>query len=76
MAGWWLQQALDIVTALLQDIQLEVNRAKTRLTTFDDGFAVLGVGFQGGKYRYEWPGQRVEAQDRSETSPLEIDGHW
>lgn len=74
-ARWERDQAMDIVSALLDDIRLEVNQTKTRLTTFDEGFTFLGVTFEGRKYRYDWYGKRVEAEDLGETFPLEIDGY-
>jgi group II intron reverse transcriptase/maturase len=74
-ARWERDQALDLISAMLAKIRLEVNQDKTRLTTFDEGFTFLGVAFEGRKYRYEWYGKQVEAEDLGETFPLEIDGY-
>lgn len=74
-ARWERDQALDMLGPILEKIHLEVNPAKTRLTTFDEGFTFLGVAFEGRKYRYQWYGKQVEAEDLGETFPLEIDGY-
>lgn len=74
-AKWERDQALGLVGSILAEIQLEMNQSKTRLTTFDEGFTFLGVTFEGSKYRYEWRGKRVEARDRGETFPMDLDGY-
>lgn len=66
---------MELVSSLLAGIRLEVNQSKTGLTSFDQGFTFLGVTFEGSKYRYEWRGRRVEAQDQGESFPLDLDGY-
>ncbi len=69
------QSALDAVRATLESIRLEINTDKTRLTSFEEGFAFLGVSFKGRKYSYLWRDKRVEADDLAESFPIEIDGY-
>jgi group II intron reverse transcriptase/maturase len=68
-------QALELLHPMLDNINLEVNPQKTQLTSFDQGFTFLGVAFEGDKYRYLWRGMRVEARDRGQSFPLDIDGY-
>lgn len=65
-------RALELVRSTLETIRLELHPTKTRPTNFDQGFTFLGVTFERGKYRYEWYGKHVEADDLGESFPLEI----
>lgn len=75
-ARWERDQALGFITAILDEIRLEVNPTKTRLTTFDEGFTFLGVAFEEHRYRYLWRDISVEARDQGQTFPLDLDGYW
>lgn len=66
-------RAAELVRNTLETLKLELHPTKTRLTSFDGGFTFLGVTFERGKYRYQWYGKRVEADDLGESFPLEID---
>jgi group II intron reverse transcriptase/maturase len=66
-------RALEVVNAALDTLRLELHPTKTLLTNFDQGFTFLGVSFERGKYRYQWYGKRVEADDLGESFPLEVD---
>jgi group II intron reverse transcriptase/maturase len=66
-------RAAELVRDTLATLKLELHPTKTRLTSFDGGFTFLGVTFERGKYRYEWYGKHVEADDLGESFPLEVD---
>ncbi|HWV34686.1 MAG TPA: reverse transcriptase/maturase family protein, partial [Thermomicrobiales bacterium] len=51
--------ALIAIQQVLGDIGLECHPRKTRITTFDEGFAFLGVEFKGTDYTYEVEGKRI-----------------
>jgi hypothetical protein len=42
------------------ELKLRCEPAKTRLTTFDEGFTFIGVWFQGDSYEYEYHNKRIE----------------
>ncbi len=67
--------ALDTARSSLQDLKLEINPVKTRLTGFDDGFTFLGVTFRHDKYWFNWHDKKVEGDDLGEGFPLEVDGY-
>lgn len=50
----------ELVARYLDDLQLSLEPAKTRITSFDEGFDFLGVHFQGDSYSYTWEDKRVE----------------
>ncbi|HEU0115086.1 MAG TPA: reverse transcriptase domain-containing protein [Thermomicrobiales bacterium] len=52
-------RALRTTEKVLGGLRLRLNRAKTRLTNFDDGFDFLGVRFEGTDYSYETEGKRI-----------------
>jgi CRISPR-associated protein Cas1 len=66
-------RAAELTCNALESLKLELHPTKTRLTSFDGGFTFLGVTFERGKYRYEWYGKHVEADDLGESFPLEVD---
>ena len=67
--------ALESAMAILKMLHLEMNTEKTRLVNFEEGFSFLGVAFKDRKYYYIWHDKTVEATDRGETFPLEVDGY-
>lgn len=58
------ERALRAAERVLSGLKLELNRTKTRVTSFNDGFRFLGVHFIGDTYRYEVEGRSfVVARD-------------
>ncbi|RMH34898.1 MAG: group II intron reverse transcriptase/maturase [Gammaproteobacteria bacterium] len=55
-----IEQAYQRVEQILNRLELHYEPAKTRLTTFEDGFTFVGVHFQNDSYEYVWKGKRVE----------------
>lgn len=55
-----IQRAYREVEAVLARLCLIYEPAKTRLTSFAQGFNFVGVWFQGDVYEYTWLGKRVE----------------
>lgn len=55
-----IRLAYRYVEKALARLKLVYEPAKTRLTTFEDGFTFVGVWFQGDSYEYEWEGKRIE----------------
>lgn len=53
------QRALRATEKLLRALRLELNPAKTQLTTFDRGFDFLGVWFMDDAYSYHVDEKRV-----------------
>jgi len=53
------QAAQEDVEAALAGLRLKLNPAKTRLTSFDEGFRFLGVEFQGDTYSYVHQNKRI-----------------
>ena len=54
------RRAYRLVDEKLAELHLRYEPAKTRLTTFDDGFTFVGVWFQGDSYEYEYQNKRIE----------------
>jgi group II intron reverse transcriptase/maturase len=61
-------EAWGLVEGYLELIKLQLEPAKTGLTTFDEGFQFLGVRFEGDRYAYTWEGREVEV--RGQMGPL------
>ncbi len=55
------EHARGVVDQVLAGLRLQLNLAKTSVTSFDDGFQFLGVRFRGDRYEYTWQNTRVEA---------------
>jgi len=53
-------QARQAVGDVLHDLRLRLEPAKTGITSFDDGFEFLGVGFYRDTYRFLWEGKGIE----------------
>ena len=51
-------QAHRAVEAALADLNLRLNRAKTRMTSFEEGFEYLGIRFQRDRYTFTWQDKR------------------
>lgn len=52
--------AKGLTAVWLEELRLTLEPAKTRITSFDEGFQFLGVHFQGDSYRYTWEGREIE----------------
>ncbi len=53
------ERALRATEKVLRGLKLELNRHKTRVVSFDDGFDFLGVHFEGSDYSYVSNGKRI-----------------
>ncbi len=53
------EQALAATAAVLATLKLRLEPAKTRITSFNDGFEFLGVFFQGDEYYFTWQDKRI-----------------
>lgn len=53
------RRALRDTEKVLRGLNLELHPAKTRVTSFDDGFSFLGVDFEGTDYSYVAEGKRI-----------------
>ena len=56
--------ARRVVAECLADLKLQLEPAKTRITSFDRGFEFLGVGFYRDTYTFLWEGKSVEVAGR------------
>jgi group II intron reverse transcriptase/maturase len=54
------EQAQRVVLDALADLRLQLEPAKTRITSFDEGFEFLGVRFYRDTYSFLWEGKTVE----------------
>ena len=55
-------RARAFTAEILADLKLRFEPAKTRMTSFEQGFDFLGVRFEGDAYSYLWKEKRVEVQ--------------
>jgi retron-type reverse transcriptase len=55
--------ALDWVEATVATLQLQLEPAKTTITTFQEGFEYLGCVFKGDGFYFEREGQRIKVRD-------------
>jgi retron-type reverse transcriptase len=53
------EQAHAATAQVLAELRLRLEPAKTRITSFADGFEFLGVYFEGGEYRFTWQDKRI-----------------
>ncbi len=60
------RDAYEQVGAVLADLKLAYEPAKTRLTSFAAGFEFLGVFFEESWYWYIWEDKRIEVRDDGE----------
>ncbi len=65
-------KAYDVVAHILDDIKLRYEPAKTRITSFKEGFRFLGVEFDRHGYKYTWEGKRIQV----ESGPGPLWGLW
>lgn len=56
------EQAREVVEGALAGLKLQLEPAKTRVTSFSDGFEFLGVRFQGDSYSFLWQEKRLTVQ--------------
>jgi group II intron reverse transcriptase/maturase len=57
-----LQQAYALVAQVLQGLKLRYEPAKTRPTSFDEGFEFVGVWFEGEAYEYTWENKHIQVR--------------
>jgi len=56
------EHAVEVAAAALGGLGLRLEPAKTRITSFSDGFEFLGVRFQGDEYTFTWQEKRITVQ--------------
>ena len=54
------ERSQELVAGYLEQIKLQLEPAKTRVTSFDDGFEFLGVRFDADSYHYTWQDKQIE----------------
>ena len=54
------ERSQEMVAGYLEQIKLSLDRTKTHITSFDDGFEFLGVRFDADSYHYTWEGKQIE----------------
>jgi group II intron reverse transcriptase/maturase len=59
-----LDEAHAQVETALTHLRLRLEPAKTRLTSFDEGFDFIGVHFEGDEYSYTYLGKQVRVDDK------------
>ena len=52
----------EVVADVLQDLKLQLEPEKTRITSFDEGFEFLGIFFHRDSYTYTWQEKRVRVK--------------
>jgi group II intron reverse transcriptase/maturase len=56
------EQAQRVVTDVLAGLRLQLEPAKTRITSFDEGFQFLGVRFYRDSYTFTWEDKEIEVR--------------
>jgi group II intron reverse transcriptase/maturase len=56
------EQAREVVADALADLHLRLEPAKTRVTSFEQGFEFLGVRFDRDSYSFLWAGKAIEVE--------------
>lgn len=59
-----IERCYDETEAALDELKLKLSAAKTRITSFDEGFIFLGVEFIEDRYSYTWEQKHIEVQGR------------
>lgn len=62
-------ECYGLVEKYLAPLKLVIEPAKTRVTSFDEGFDFLGVHFQGDSYSYTWEDKRIEVSGAQSHPP-------
>ena len=57
-----LEEIYKVVGETLERLRLRYEPAKTRLTTFEEGFDFVGVHFEGDQYSYVYQNKKVEVE--------------
>lgn len=54
------ERSRELIARYLDELKLHLQPAKTRITSFDQGFDFLGVHFEGDRYSYTWQNKQIE----------------